>query len=167
MVKLLNRKCTIDGCGKKHHSRGFCLSHVRRLRKYGDALGRPELGFRKRRMVTSQNQKCAVEGCNRVHCGKSFCVSHFRRFQKYGTPMADIPLKVNKSDNLFHFCANPLCRKVIYSDGYKYGSGKYCDEQCAEEKRAWVSNRPKNIVVVDKTQTNVLPHKTLPINLIL
>ncbi len=30
-------------------------------------------------------------------------------------------------------CANPLCTHIIYSDGYKYGEGSYCDKYCKHE----------------------------------
>ena len=34
------RKCKIDRCEAKHHSRGYCQPHYRYLMKYGDPLGR-------------------------------------------------------------------------------------------------------------------------------
>lgn len=32
--------CTISGCGKKHLSLGYCADHYRRLKRYGDPLGK-------------------------------------------------------------------------------------------------------------------------------
>lgn len=33
------RKCAVEGCGKKVRHRGFCESHYRRMRIYGNPLG--------------------------------------------------------------------------------------------------------------------------------
>lgn len=32
----LNRKCSIDGCSKRHLANGYCAMHLRRVRLYGD-----------------------------------------------------------------------------------------------------------------------------------
>jgi hypothetical protein len=34
----LNRKCSIDGCEKKHMAHGYCATHYKRFRLYGDPL---------------------------------------------------------------------------------------------------------------------------------
>ena len=34
-----NRLCSIDSCGKKHHSNGYCRNHSRRFLDHGDPLG--------------------------------------------------------------------------------------------------------------------------------
>lgn len=31
--------CSIEGCGKKHKARGFCVAHYERLKRHGDPLG--------------------------------------------------------------------------------------------------------------------------------
>lgn len=33
-----SRICSVNGCGKKHYSKGLCEMHYRRSRKYGDPL---------------------------------------------------------------------------------------------------------------------------------
>lgn len=30
--------CTIDGCGKPHEARGYCIAHYKRFRRHGDPL---------------------------------------------------------------------------------------------------------------------------------
>lgn len=30
--------CTIEGCDKRHHAKGFCDAHYRKFRRYGDPL---------------------------------------------------------------------------------------------------------------------------------
>ena len=105
----LNKKCTIDGCDKKHHSHGYCISHVKRLRKYGDALGHPERVFRNRNRK-SLNKKCSVVGCGRMHQARDFCSCHYVRFMKHGTPQENIPIKETK--RVQKFCK--LCNNTIY-----------------------------------------------------
>jgi len=34
-------------------------------------------------------------------------------------------------------CKNPMCFKLIYRDGYKYGTGIYCDMYCRAEGVHW------------------------------
>jgi len=38
---MSNRKhyiCIIEGCGGKHESKGYCVSHYLKFKKYGDPL---------------------------------------------------------------------------------------------------------------------------------
>jgi len=37
-----HRLCSVKGCGINHSSRGYCKSHARRFRKYGDPLAESE-----------------------------------------------------------------------------------------------------------------------------
>jgi hypothetical protein len=36
--KGTDRRCTIDGCRRRHHARGWCSSHYQRWKAYGDPL---------------------------------------------------------------------------------------------------------------------------------
>lgn len=38
-VKIM-RICSVDGCGEKHYSKGYCKKHYHRLLNYGDVLKR-------------------------------------------------------------------------------------------------------------------------------
>lgn len=40
-VSWAGKACQIDGCGKPVLSLGYCTPHYKRLRKYGDPLGKP------------------------------------------------------------------------------------------------------------------------------
>lgn len=35
------RLCSIEGCGKKHFGRNFCISHFCKNKRYGNPLGKP------------------------------------------------------------------------------------------------------------------------------
>lgn len=42
----ISRICSVDDCGKKHHSHGFCRGHMRRWRDHGDPMaGRANAGI--------------------------------------------------------------------------------------------------------------------------
>lgn len=64
--------CSIEGCGEKTVSRGWCGSHYFRFRKYGDPLA----GNPSRRRV---HACCTVERCDKPHFGQGFCSSHYTR----------------------------------------------------------------------------------------
>lgn len=153
----LNKKCTIDGCDKKHHSHGYCISHVKRLRKYGDALGHPERVFRNRNRK-SLNKKCSVVGCGRMHQARDFCSCHYVRFMKHGTPQENIPIKETKRVQKFcKLCNNPI-----------YGSSRYCSYDCKHEAREerikkCKYNLPKKIDI--KPPTHFM-HKYLAVQLV-
>lgn len=38
-LSLVDRKCSIEGCGKPHSARGWCVNHYGRWRNHGDPLG--------------------------------------------------------------------------------------------------------------------------------
>lgn len=66
-----NRICSIDGCGKRAKSRGFCHTHYSRVW---------------RREANRNGRKCTVAGCERKHATHGFCSSHYQRWRRYGDP---------------------------------------------------------------------------------
>jgi hypothetical protein len=39
------KKCTIEGCEKKHNAKGYCFTHYNRYKRYGDPLKEPKSGY--------------------------------------------------------------------------------------------------------------------------
>lgn len=66
----MTRICSIEGCDKDAHARGFCGMHYFRFRTNGHPLaGRP---FRVEGAV------CKVPGCDRPHHSKGMCGKHYK-----------------------------------------------------------------------------------------
>ena len=82
------RVCSIEGCGRKHSSNGYCHKHHEAyIRRGGYKFG--EQGKRISRI-------CLVEGCNKIVVSRSYCALHYRRFVN-GTPL-DLPYYCNKGE---------------------------------------------------------------------
>lgn len=62
--------CSVEGCGKKVHSKGWCSGHATRAAKYGDPLAPP-----KRQPV--KGKTCTVDGCDRPMRKHPYCANHY------------------------------------------------------------------------------------------
>lgn len=72
--------CSVQECENPHYSKGFCISHYRRWRKYGDPLesrkpGRPR-------------QTCNIDGCDNPCAANGLCDKHRKRKERHGDPLA-------------------------------------------------------------------------------
>lgn len=69
--------CSVEGCGKKAHSRGYCTTHYKRWFLYGDPSKkiRPEYS----------GVKCSVSGCDAQSVSKGMCHKHRFRMKRYGS----------------------------------------------------------------------------------
>lgn len=77
------KRCSIEGCDRRHAAHGLCLMHYKRLRLNGDPLvrsSRPPL-------------LCSVDGCERQHNARGWCETHYRRWRTYGDPLAPLPMR--------------------------------------------------------------------------
>jgi hypothetical protein len=75
------RQCSLDGCEKPLHTRGYCNTHIRRLDAYGD----PTIVGSKR----YKGETCQVEEngeiCNQVKEALDLCNKHYNRKKRTGT----------------------------------------------------------------------------------
>ena len=72
-MKGLKRLCSVEGCGRTHSGKGFCMKHYTRNRR-----GIP--------LADREPRRCSVEGCVRPYTSKGFCGAHLARFKK-GAPL--------------------------------------------------------------------------------
>lgn len=64
--------CSVEGCGKKYLSGGYCNGHYLRSRK-GASLTSP---------IKERRDTCTKEGCNEKHYGAGFCRNHYNKHRR-------------------------------------------------------------------------------------
>lgn len=70
--------CIVDGCERKHNSKGYCAKHYTRYKRYGDPL------YTKR--VHDHPEICTMDECNNKYYAKGYCHKHYARLKKHGDP---------------------------------------------------------------------------------
>lgn len=65
--------CSIEGCGRKHQAKTYCLTHYRRWQR-GDDLSEPIT-------VIDPTRGCAFEGCERPYKSNGYCGTHYERLR--------------------------------------------------------------------------------------
>jgi len=76
---MSNRTCTVEGCNKPLHCRGYCHMHYYRVRHFGDTgSAEPQ--------VKTRNGACSVDGCESAIRSRGMCALHYGRMIKTGTP---------------------------------------------------------------------------------
>jgi hypothetical protein len=72
--------CSVANCGKPHKSGGFCQSHYRRWKSYGDPL----LSGRRVRGV------CSIANCGEPAQGRGLCKRHHEIWRRSQTPLCSV-----------------------------------------------------------------------------
>lgn len=75
-------ECSVDGCERKSQVKGFCRSHYRRWRLYGDPIGSRPKGKRPR-----ESRQCSIDGCHRKFVCKELCSTHYAQLRAHGDPL--------------------------------------------------------------------------------
>ncbi len=66
--------CKIEECNRKHHAKGYCELHYRRMMR-GDALDRP-----------LPNSACIIPNCDKKVYGHGYCSRHYTNWYRNGDP---------------------------------------------------------------------------------
>lgn len=70
------KTCVLDGCENRHESHGYCVKHLRRVQKYGQAELPPE------RLM--KNRICQFDGCSNNARYNSLCSTHAEYQRRHG-----------------------------------------------------------------------------------
>src|SRR5690348_15797658 len=65
--------CKVDGCGRRHSTKGLCDTH-----RYRQLVGIPldlAIGFR----TSNAGKKCRVAGCQNISSSRGYCDGHYAR----------------------------------------------------------------------------------------
>lgn len=70
--------CTIEGCGRKHHARGWCLAHYTQFKR-GVTPSAPV-----KARCRDKPEGCAEIGCCEPVKAKGLCKMHYQRLLRHG-----------------------------------------------------------------------------------
>ncbi len=114
------RKCEVEGCDKKHLSRGYCQLHYHRSRRKGIIIP-----------LEKVLRTCEAEECDEKHYARGYCRNHHSRFIKYGDPYF---IKQYLAICTIDGCERKTLAKGLCSKHYNR-SLKYGDPSFAVRKR--------------------------------
>jgi hypothetical protein len=113
--------CNVEECETKAYCKGYCQSHYRRLKKWGDPLLGPKF-FRYPKDAT-----CEVKGCDSYPKAKNLCTKHHGRWLRHGS--------VELVKRVYKYELDDTC-PVTLKDGSKCRNVKYSKEMCKKHYQA-------------------------------
>lgn len=138
------RTCSVEGCERKHSSKGYCGKHYVQIKRCGEIIDD------KIKYKLEHPRLCSVEGCNNKHRRNDFCERHAQQYKKYGRILERTKYDPNKiiihKDYAEIEIYNRQCEPIAYakidlddvekvkdykwgmdSYGYIVGSGNNCN----------------------------------------
>lgn len=86
---MKGRTCTAPDCNRPYYSRGYCVTHYRRLKR-GTPIAPPI------RIVNKFGRPCIIPGCPYGAEVKGYCKPHYGRLRRHGNPLAGGPSRTRK-----------------------------------------------------------------------
>lgn len=97
--------CTFDGCDRKHHARGWCLTHYMQFKRGAAPIG----PIRSRERV--KPPECVEDGCRDPVKARGLCKMHYQRLLRHGYTRHRDRKTAPKP------CAIPTCENHLYAKG--------------------------------------------------
>lgn len=76
MKRETTRTCSIDGCNRKHHAKGYCKKDY--IKKYPEKSGYNYI------KIVKKERLCSTEGCQKKHVARGYCGTCYRRLSRGG-----------------------------------------------------------------------------------
>lgn len=114
---MAHSTCSVDGCERRHKSRGLCNVH------YMEAYRLAELPPR-----TQPVQGCSIEDCDRKHVARGLCNRHYMRWRANATAVPTATRRIFSIPAVDGMKECTSCQRVLpvdafyrsrYSDGYR------------------------------------------------
>ena len=139
----MTRICSINGCEKIHSSRGYCVTHYKKLWTTGafgnekecsvtECLNKSSVKgycpkhytWARQNGLIDSSKKCTVEGCDKNHSARGYCKSHYSKAIRSGKFSDYRKCEVNDCDK--PHASNGYCERhsVVYRR-YKIDPSEY------------------------------------------
>ena len=105
------RTCSVDGCNRKHKSKGFCEPHYQRWTNTGDPQADLPIGTRR-----APRRECVISGCDRPVLSRDWCSAHYQRWKTYGDPLGGGTFRKPRRKRAI--CSVPECDRETRTDGF-------------------------------------------------
>jgi len=139
------RTCSVDGCEKPFHARGWCSYHYNRAYATGD----PTTPRKKRgaKVGAAVRDECLVQGCSTLvgpSGARGYCSTHYSRWRRSGDPGIAARMTMARDG----VCSVEQCDRAIYSTGlcqmhkYRFTTAGSVKKECLYCGRD-MSNRPR------------------------
>lgn len=150
----MSRRCSVDGCERRHEALGYCSAHWQRFRRNGYP-GPPEI-----KKYGGPTKTCRVECCDRVVASFGLCQTHKKRLDSGEPDALSRPIKprgvgyTNKNGYRHVACPGDL-KDMGHSDGMipehrlvmarRLGRSLFSDEQIHHVNGNRSDNRDDNL----------------------
>jgi hypothetical protein len=114
--------CKVENCNKKVTAKGYCPTHYRKFRLFGDPL------YMSDRAKAFQIVGCQVQGCNNPKKAKGLCGMHDNRFRKHGDVNYTRPVERKLKDR---------CTILSEQEGRQCLKEKVARGMCQMHYRRW------------------------------
>lgn len=115
---MAGRTCEVEGCGRKHHAKGFCKAHYHNKRRGVVTTIDSTIS----ESIQVEN-RCSVPDCRDSIKARGYCLFHYDRVVKFGEPSPDwirkMPRKGAISTCQYDGCDRRLSAKGLCDAHYR------------------------------------------------